>query len=244
MTIPGLLSFMSENDPGATVQGVNDLQARGEAVRRRRLHPQPAGHLLVVPADDRPRAASRSCSRWPASGCPAAAGAGAALVRPRPRRSWWSRRSSPTPSAGSSPRWAGSPGSWCRTRPGRTRCGCSRLTVSRRPSARPPCSTSLIAFTLALRRAGRGRAAAAACATPRPARADDTDPPRADDVDQAERPHGVRLLRRTVDMELTDFWFGTDRRAVDRLLLPRGLRLRRRRPAAGARPGPRPTAAS
>ncbi len=95
------------------VEGINDLQAAEQAaVRSRRL---PAGHpvdLLDVPADDRLRLRSAVLLslRRPVAHPPRPDPAGAALVLPGRDRRRSPCRSRPTASAGSSPRWAASPG--------------------------------------------------------------------------------------------------------------------------------------
>ena len=120
--IPNLLSFLATGDLGGEVAGhqraaraVPEDLRRGpgcDVLLRRRLHAEHPAHLLDLPADDRPRARRRPRSR-PGS-CwatrtgrvhrPGRADPVAGAVRCR------SCPCSPTPSAGSSPRWAASRG--------------------------------------------------------------------------------------------------------------------------------------
>ena len=132
--VPGVLSFMATGSFDGKVEGINDLQQQYDAeLRARRLHAEHPGDLLDVPADDRLRDAGRAAvgrralahpPRRAPGRCPAGSGraAFAGLVLPVRRQQ---RR------AGSSPRWAASPG----------RCsGCCRPpTASRRRSASPRC---------------------------------------------------------------------------------------------------------
>ena len=99
------------------IEGINDLAGPVESSSsvRATSPPERAGHLLVVPADDRlrrPGGAVRAVDavglpqgQHPAVGAHAEAGSPGSGSRPSSSRCW------PTPSAGSSPRWAASPGS-------------------------------------------------------------------------------------------------------------------------------------
>ena len=123
--VPYVLPFLAEGKfSGVTLEGVEDLQKQYEReVRARRLPAEPVRHLLVVPRDDRiaccPSAvrACRRCGSPAAAGCPTSRW----FVRLRAgdaarRRSW------PTAPAGSSPRWADSPGWSCPIRPATRWC--------------------------------------------------------------------------------------------------------------------------
>ena len=111
--IPDLLSFLATGTFDGEVEGINDLQAQAEAQLRARATTRPiiADHLLDVPlmiglgALAALRRRRGSCGR-----CARAALAGRGAVRGGHRRCR-SCRSSPTRSAGSSPRWAASRGS-------------------------------------------------------------------------------------------------------------------------------------
>ena len=152
--------------------------------------------------------------------------------------------------AGSSPRWAASRSSWSPTRPASTRSSCS----PRRPSPGR------------LGRRGRGladradagvrrarwwsrsclvkRYVAAGYRRRRHVRCRRRHAPAGDPTKRPRRRPGLRLLRRSSDMDLPHLWFIAIAVLWTRLPLPRGLRLRRRDAAAGARdattraPGP------
>ena len=205
--------------------------------------PEHPGHLLDVPDHDRVRRCWPCCCRSSACGCTRAgpraevrAGSYAALAG-----IGCSCRSRPTASAGSSPRWAASPGRW-------SAC-CAPPTGSPPASAPASVLTSLIVFTLLygvlavievslmVRYARKG---------PDPPPPPDATAPSADDPRPPPPPTAVGLLRSRTSRSARpeQLLVPAHRRAVDRLLRPGGLRLRRRRAAAASSAGTRRAAGS
>ena len=219
------------------VEGINDLQAASRAdVRPRRLHARTSRStywtfrlmigfgLLGLAAVARSACGSPAAARTPPGPrwfCRRLGGRAAPALRRQQR------------SAGSSPRWAASPGpcSAC----------CAPPTASPPASAPPSVLISLIVFTLlygAL--AVDRRRADGPLRQGRPA----ADPSRVrSGRSRTSAAARLRLLR-SLAMALHRRLVPAHRRALDRLLRPRGLRLRRRACCCRSSAAPRPTAGS
>ncbi len=207
-------------------EGINDVQAAVRAeVRARQLRADRRRHVLDVPDHGRPRLPRHPLRRRRAVARARTRPARAQRPLPPARASPGSAcRSSRTSPAGSSPRWAASPGS-CRG------C-CSRRTPSRPPSAPWSVGLTLAGFTLLY-----GVLAAVeaklmiGAAKAGPDRAGTYAPRRGRACAVASRPsptdaHARRIHARL--LEPADALVLPHRRALDRLLRPRGVRLRRR----------------
>ena len=146
--IPGLLSYLATgtwNGPESTVQGINNLQAQyleefpqyGPEMNFVAVRP---GHLLGLPPDDRPRHDRRPVRAVGAVGLPRRPHAEGQVrhLRQRDHRALPAVRASPP--AGSSPRWAASPGSSSASR--------SRLTAVSPLLTTTEVWISMIGFTL------------------------------------------------------------------------------------------------
>ena len=214
--VPGLLSFLATGDFDGEVEGINDLRAQYEQTYGQdpgATYYSPGDYTPIIPvtywtlpADDRPRparaAASRSLVLWLTRKRPRArpsrAGAtGCAIALPLlPARS-------PTPSAGSSPRWAASRGSvfgLMTTAQRRLARASAPAEVAHLADRASPCSTPSLAVVevgLMLRYVRPGR---------RPVRASRPTP-----TGRRGRRRPPARLRRTDGrrraMELTTVWF-------------------------------------
>ena len=140
--VPYLLALLSTHSLDGCVEGINDLNALYTTEMFPQFADQVDGnfapvhldHLLGVPLDDRPRRGRRARPRSSVSGSPASGPRRSRRCGRGASRSGRGRhRSSRSSSAGSSPRWAASPGS--------SSASCSPRTASRRASRAGRCSS-------------------------------------------------------------------------------------------------------
>ncbi len=142
IAIPGLTSFLADGSFDSYVPGVEELQDRSEQLYGEGVDYRP--NLFITYWSFRLMIGLGSAARrWPRRCCGSCARAASSrrAGSPASASSPSRRRSSPPPSAGSSPRWAVSPGSSrpTRTRTASTACGCSPRAASRRRSAAAWC---------------------------------------------------------------------------------------------------------